>query len=270
MSTGANNAMRSIQKIVEAYPDFEIYENSAEEIHKLTKENYNIIKKLREEIVANLPKDYFFKMVNKPEEAFALKNRILPFQYQIPKKVMNNNLADISTQLTENQSKILELIDTDSFKQIVSDSFLIKVDELPRLFKKTNIVESFALLSALQSQIKVLEYRIIEEFSVTVTNLSFGTTREFVPIVHANTSNLKIGDTYEAEVFAASYRNGNNIKAYADGKEIPVENGIALYTVKPTSIGKKKVTITMVVTNPLTKKNSTYENDFEYDVVDCD
>ncbi|MDZ7937292.1 MAG: hypothetical protein U5M53_03010 [Rhodoferax sp.] len=93
--------------------------------------------------------------------------------------------------------------------------------------------------------------------------------REFVPIVYANTSHLKLGDTYEAEVFAAAYYRGSDMKATVNGKEIPVKDGVAIYTVTPTSVGKKKALVKMYITNPLTKETRSYHQDFEYEVVDC-
>ncbi|MFK7950525.1 MAG: hypothetical protein AB8G11_23260 [Saprospiraceae bacterium] len=279
IGTGCESIIRSIAREVRAYPEFNDYENKAMEIHELTKANYQIIQGLKDAIQNELPETYSnnFYMKGNYDEAFSLKYRIRPFQYRIPKKVMSNHLATepsgqakASEEITQNQVKILELIEVDSFRQIIKDSILVNVEELPQLFKKVNIMEAFSLLSGIQTQIRNAEYQLLTHLSIEVTNqTNRGNYQEFVPIVYANTSNLKIGDTYEAEIFAASYLNVQNTKAYADGKEIPVENGIAVYSVKPTSIGKKKVNIRMEVTNPLTKKTETFKRDFEYDVVNC-
>lgn len=270
IGTGCENIITTITREVEVYPEFKNYEARAMKIHNLTKSNYMIIQGLRDSIISQFPKKYLLKIYDNPDEAFALKNRIRPFQYRIPKKVMSNHLAKASEEIAENQTRILELIEVDSFRQIAKDSILVNVEELPQLFKKVNIMEAFSLLSGIQTQIRNAEYQLMTHLSIEVTNqTNRGNYQEFVPIVYANTSNLKIGDTYEAEIFAATYLKGYNVKAYADDKEIPVENGIAVYSVKPTSIGKKKVNIRMEVTNPLTKKTEKFKWEFDYDVVNC-
>jgi hypothetical protein len=134
-----------------------------------------------------------------------------------------------------------------------------------------SFMESQALLSSIQNRLYIARIRTWEQLACKVEILSRGPNfKEFVPIVYAKTSHLKLGDTHEAEVFSAIYARHPGIRAIADGKEILLKGGIAIYTVTPTSIGKKKAIVIMSITNPLNKKTQKNKSTSEYEVVDCD
>jgi gliding motility-associated protein GldM len=78
------------------------------------------------------------------------------------------------------------------------------------------------------------------------------------------------GDPYEAEIFLTAFAGETSkagISVNVGGKSLSVNNeGKALYKTTPNSIGEKKYTAKISVTNPVTGEVKTYSNDFSYEV----
>jgi hypothetical protein len=268
--TAAENNIRTIRKEAEAYPVTKGIKDTATAIYSIYKDAYNDVQVLRDKVWGALPQDYAKQFHESDETAFSFWNRIRPFHYRVPKQVFNENLTAFCTQIQAKQDSVLSYVDDADFKKTLKDSLFIDVENLPKLLKNVSSLEASALLSSIQNRLCIARTRTTEHLAnkaqMMTKKYEF---REFVPIVYANTSHLKLGDTYEAEVFAAAYYRGSDMKATVNGKKIPVKDGVAIYTVTPTSVGKKKASVKMYITNPLTKKTSGYYREFEYEVVDC-
>ena len=78
------------------------------------------------------------------------------------------------------------------------------------------------------------------------------------------------GDPYEAEIFLTAFAGETSkagISVRVGGQSLPVNNeGKAIYKTTPNSIGEKKYSATISVTNPVTNETKTYSNDFSYEV----
>jgi hypothetical protein len=162
-------------------------------------------------------------------------------------------------------------LDEGDFKWKLEDSLFVDVENVPKLWGGLSFMESQALLSSIENRLYIARIRTWEQLACKVEILSRGPNfKEFVPIVYAKTSHLKLGDTHEAEVFSAIYARHPAIRAIADGKQILAKEGIAIYTVTPTSIGKKKAMEITSIPNPLTNKAQKNKSTSAYEVVDCD
>lgn len=93
---------------------------------------------------------------------------------------------------------------------------------------------------------------------------------KFAVVSSAKKSYLLKDETYEAKIFvsaAAEAGNKTGISISVNGSRLPIDkDGIATYTAKASSLGKKTYTATASVTNPVSGKTDTYKNDFEYEV----
>lgn len=270
IGTAAENNINTIEKEAEAYPVTKGIEDTAWAIYSIYKAAYNDVQVLRDSISRALPEDYILKFYNREEAAFSFWNRIRPFHYRVPKQVFSGNLTAFCTQIQTAQDSVLSYVDDADFRKLLKDSLWVEVENLPKLFKNVSFIEAFALLSSVQNRLMIARTRTTEHLANKAQMMTKKYTfREFVPIVYAKTSHLKLGDTYEAEVFAAAYYRGPDMRATVNGKEIPVKDGVAIYTVTPTSVGKKKASVKMFIINPLTKEAKSFYQEFEYEVVDC-
>jgi len=78
------------------------------------------------------------------------------------------------------------------------------------------------------------------------------------------------GETFETDVFltaSASSASNTGVAISINGQRMPVdENGVAHYSVPTSSVGPKKYTASVTVTNPVTNEVKTYSNEFEFEV----
>ncbi|NJN78130.1 MAG: hypothetical protein HC803_07175 [Saprospiraceae bacterium] len=228
IGTASQNTFRIIEKQVEAYPEHKGIEDTAKLIYEIYRAAYNDVQVLKDEITGGLPEGYFM-MMHESEDAYSLWNRLRPFHYNVPKRVFRTNLADFCKTIQGKQDKILTYIDDGDFKKKLKDSLFVDVENLPELLDDVSFMQSLALLSSIQNRLYIAQTRTLEQLAYKAEQSSSGNNfKEFVPIVYANTSHLKLGDTYEAEVFAAAYSRHPGIKATVDGKEIPVKDGVAI------------------------------------------
>ena len=78
------------------------------------------------------------------------------------------------------------------------------------------------------------------------------------------------GEPYEAEVFLTAFASESSetgISINVGGRNLPINSeGKAFYKTTPNSLGEKKYTASITVTNPVTNEKKTYKNDFSYEV----
>jgi hypothetical protein len=271
IGAASGNVIKSIQIEAKAYPENKGIEDTARLVYEIYSDAYDDVEVLRNDIIRGLPEGYFILMHESREDAYSFWNRLRPFHYNTPKRVFRKKLANFCLTIQGKQDTILSYMDEGDFKQKLKDSLFVDVENLPKLLEGLSFMESQALLSSIQNRLYIARTRTLEQLAYKIEILSRDRDfKEFVPIVYAKTSHLKLGDTYEVEVFLAIYARHPGIRATVNGKEIPVKDGIAIYTVTPTSIGKKKAMVIMSITNPLTKKTQKVKSTFEYEVVDCD
>ena len=80
---------------------------------------------------------------------------------------------------------------------------------------------------------------------------------------------LIVGDTFEAELYLARYSSvvSEDVKMSSNSTDLPMREGVAHYSKIETTTGKKTFTAEAVITNPLTKTQTTRKNVFEYEVL---
>ena len=78
------------------------------------------------------------------------------------------------------------------------------------------------------------------------------------------------GEPYEAEIFLTAFAGESSktgISIRVGNQNLPINSeGKAVYKTTPNSLGEKKYSATISVTNPVTKETETYTNDFSYEV----
>lgn len=270
IGSSAESQINSISKTARAYPQIGGIKDTAKTVYSIYKDVYTDVQILKDSISKKLPKGYLMLMNEDKNAAYSFWNRIRPFHYRIPKEVFQENLTDLCKQIKTKQNTILTYVNDKDLKKELQGSLFVDVEKMPELLKNVNFSEALALLSSIQNRLYIARNKILAQLeSEAEMATKYYEFREFVPIVYAKTSHLKLGDTYEAEVFAAAYSQNPNMKTTVDGKEIPMKDGVAIYTVTPTSVGKKKALVKMFITNPFTRETKSYHQEFEYEVVNC-
>jgi gliding motility-associated protein GldM len=90
---------------------------------------------------------------------------------------------------------------------------------------------------------------------------------KFEVVSAADQSYVIAGERYNTEIFlSASSKNVEDLSVKVNGRELPVEDGVAEYSTAATSTGKKSYTAEISFVNPVTKEETKIEREFTYEV----
>lgn len=270
----ANDAIiKSISKQVEAYPQYEEYETKANEAHKISKEFYEYVKGIREEIIdaaggidpeTKKPKDKKNKDIT---------TRILVDEgrgTELEKKIEETRKkfeALMSVETEEDKKAVAEVMENlaltvdDAYKK--SD----KASWAEYNFKQMPVAAVIPMFTKFQNDAKTSETALLNYFAKKAQGEEI-IFDSFEPVVSAKKGYIIRGEKYTADVFlsASSTQNSGNTRISVNGKSLPVKDGKATYEVTTSSTGTKTYKVKITVTNPLTKETKTFDGEFEYEV----
>ena len=174
------------------------------------------------------------------------------------------------------REKLLALADNDA---VVSESLPLGIEDWQSKagkgkkswadykFRQMPVAAVFPMLRKMQSDAKASASSVLNYLfkKVKGEEIIFDV---FQPVISASKGYVIRGDEYQADVFLSAYSStaGESTKIFVDGRELDIEEGKAIYTAKPSSIGTKKFKVRIDVTNPLTGQTESYDKEFEYEV----
>ena len=269
VGTANDQIIAAIDKTVKAYPKNKIYLEKSQEAHKISKEFYEYVQGIREEIVeaaggidpeTGKPKDKKNKDVT---------TRIL---------VDEGRGAELEKKIKETREKFLALMPADDAKgkKEMETALALDLDKAyeesgstwPEFnFRQMPVAAVIPMFSKFQNDAKTSETALLNYFAKRAegTDIKFDS---FEPVVSAKKGYIIQGEKYEAEVFLSAYskQSSGNTRISAGGQSLTVRDGKGLYTTTPSSTGTKKYTVNISVKNPLTGETKSYKKEFEYEV----
>lgn len=78
---------------------------------------------------------------------------------------------------------------------------------------------------------------------------------------------VTLGETFEAEIMLGAYTTNSTARLQVNGTPLPVENGVATFKVKPSTLGEQSYKATIFITNPMTGEQLSFMKEFNYQVV---
>ncbi len=124
-----------------------------------------------------------------------------------------------------------------------------------RKFENDIKASETTMMSYLANKVGLVEDVKLDQFNVTAS---------------PKKSYIIKGEPYEAEIFLTAFAGETSktgISVRVGNQNLPINSeGKAVYKATPNSLGEKKYTATISVTNPVTKETKTYSNDFSYEV----
>jgi gliding motility-associated protein GldM len=201
-----------------------------------------------------------------------------------PKDIRNKDLTtrwfitegkgkEVKDRIDAFRAELLSLAENDS----TALSGISINTELPQNIKATNWEDSqfkqmpvaaiFPILGQYQSDAKSSTSAVLNYCLKKVSGEEEIRMDQFMPVISAAKGYVIKGDTYEAEVFLSAFSStANNISINAGGQGLSVVGGKGIYKVGTSSPGTKDYTVNISVTNPVTKKATTYTKAFKYEV----
>lgn len=259
--------LKSIAKQADAYknPNNEKYNANAIKAQEIAKEFESYIEQIRNDLFAKAggPNP---KVPGQPKD---IRNKDLT-----TRMFVNEGLGDqIKAKIESTRKDLLALADNDAG---VAASLPLDVEQIPEgtktqswsefKFKQMPVAAIFPILGKMQSDAKNSASAVLGYCQVKVNgeDVKFDA---FQPAVTAPKGYVIAGDTYEAEVFLSAYSTqANNLSISVDGNGLPINQGVAKYSVKTGSTGTKTYKVNISVKNPLTGESKSYSKDFQYEV----
>lgn len=183
---------------------------------------------------------------------------------------------ELQQKIEDTRIKLLEIVENDPG---ITEKLQLKLDmeavEKSKAenwvdfnFKQMPVAAVFPILTKFQNDAKASASTVLNHFLAKVAGADEVKFDAFLPVISAKKAYLLRGETYEADVFLSAYSTsaGDNTKIFVDGANIPVEDGKAVYKKTASSLGTKKFSVKIQVTNPLTEEVKEYSSDFEYEV----
>ncbi len=187
--------------------------------------------------------------------------------------VSPNKIEEIKTELMKFHDGLIHLITDIKDKKIIEDNlFIIKTLKNEAYWNRLKYLPLngiSAQLSALNSQIQSDKIVMLNYFKNQIggTEMICGPT--FRTAIAPKKAALIEGETFEADIYLASYSSspGSNVTFKVNGEPLEIHDGVAHFKSKNQTIGTKTIKAEAIIRNPLTGQTKTTEGSFEYQVL---
>lgn len=187
----------------------------------------------------------------------------------------------LKAKILEYRDKYVAIFDTADIDQYADDIALGIDDTTWKGKKKKSWAEMNFNHMPLQAAIPIIRKFQNDNKNSEATVLNYLATKvganmddvvldKFTVVSAAKKSYVIKGDTYEADIFLSAFAGSDSktgISISVDGRSLPVDaDGIAKYTATASSVGIKKYSANINVTNPVTGETAPFKKEFEYEV----
>ncbi|MCP4122560.1 MAG: gliding motility protein GldM [Bacteroidetes bacterium] len=263
------------KKGAEGDDDATKYAEKSREVQKKSAELSSYINQIKENLIDYTGRDDETGEIENPEEVHRTNTMMLVGMTAEGKEdsdgIPNGKAYELKTKVDETRTAMLDLIPQEDLDEGVYEN----IQEALTLSTETEngedwAIETFdhmpaagvlAMLSQIQADAKTSENKIIDELKklVGLERVEFD---QFKAEIVAPSSYVLRGKPFEARLFlAASSSDNSNISIYANGARLNIDDkGVATYKGNTGSVGEKKITGYISVTN---KKGEETKFDFE-------
>lgn len=239
---------------VKRKPDYKVLVPAAEEIEQVTKDFSSLVYSMNEHLDE---KD--LKAIKDDE----IKSNIIAHRHKIIdaiKKLSDNR----NFRITEEE--IQELVDIHLFPGGNKPPINGKPFD-DYLFENQSIACNKAILAKQKNDALMLA-RIAVNYLAGKIGHTWNGFHIGVVISAPKASFIIKGETFETEIFLSfpSRSEVFPVIIKIDGVKLPVKDGIAIYTVTPTTYGEHTYDVEIIVTNPFNSRQETYRRMFSFEV----
>ena len=133
-------------------------------------------------------------------------------------------------------------------------------------FQKMPVVAVLPILRKFQNDAKVAETNVLNHF-FNQLNINEIKPDRLAAVVAADQSYVIRGEPYRSEIFLSAYSStADNLAVSVDGRPLRVRDGKAVFEGSTSSVGKRRHTARVRVTNPITGEVETYTKEFGFEV----
>jgi len=132
-------------------------------------------------------------------------------------------------------------------------------------FSQKSVARVYPILRRFQNEALISEAAIVNFLASQMGKLEL-TYDNFEVFAQSPKPYIRLGETYEADIMLGAYSSQARFSVSVNGSSLKIVAGKAKYTAKGTSVGEKKYTAKVSVSNPLTGEVETFTKDYYYEV----
>lgn len=259
---------KAINEQADAYSQFEPFRKKASKVRETVASFHKYVGDLKVELTekaGGIGKDGFPKRKSDKD----ITTRFL---------VIEKTGEQLENRILEARKELLALVDDDEIRNQLALNIPLNIEPIPEdsnkktwsefKFKQMPVAAVLPMLTKFQHDAKIAETAILNHFSneISITTM---TPDAFEPVIASNKNYVIRGEEFRGEIFLAAYSStADNISVTVDGRDYPVQNGKAVFTSNPSSIGARNHKMKIKLKNPLTGEVKSFEKNFSYEVGD--
>lgn len=184
--------------------------------------------------------------------------------------------AEIEAKIKETRDALLATLNAEDRKE-VENTLALNIEEIPAGTKSKNWVEYkfkqmpvaavVPFFRKLQADAKMSQTTILNLIFKKIggKDIKFD---KFLVSIAPNTGYVIEGEKFSADIALAAYSSnpGVGVSISANGAGLPVKEGVAHYETTASGIGKKTLSASASIKNPLTGQTETVKRDYSWEV----
>jgi gliding motility-associated protein GldM len=191
-----------------------------------------------------------------------------------------NRGVELETKINETRAKYLALVSDPKERADLEKQIALGVETMEEIskvskaktwseykFKQMPVAAVMPLFTKLRADAKNSETSLLNYFAdkVNIKEIKFD---GFKVAIAPKNGYIIQGEKFEADVYLAAYSTnpGSGVSISVNGGGIATKDGVGHYTATAGELGKKKVTASASIKNPMTGETKTVNGEFEYEV----
>ncbi|MEK7254558.1 MAG: hypothetical protein AAB316_07430, partial [Bacteroidota bacterium] len=156
---------------------------------------------------------------------------------------------ELQKKVLETRDQLLALLEKPEDRQRLAGNIPLKINEIPAssdkktwaqfTFQQMPVAAVMPILTKFQNDVKVAETVILNHFAEQMNIVV--KPDQFTPVIATDRNYVIRGEEFRGEIFLAAYSSSaDNLSVSVDGRPLSVQDGKAVFTAHPSSIGEKK------------------------------
>ncbi|MDX1685086.1 MAG: GldM family protein [Saprospiraceae bacterium] len=273
----------SVEEGAKKKPEFEKYANNIGPLHDVTENLTGYIEELKDRLIDMAGNengevdegDYIVK--GDKRKLKGEKNKDVTTRVLINQGVGE----ELKQKIEQAQEEYLSLVDSSARETFREQQMPLKIDDeswrsvrdknswAEFNFKQMPLQATLPIFTKFQNDAKATEAAILNMWNDTVGGRDVVLDR-FQVFSSPKKAYVIKGETYETEISlgaSASKESNTGVEISVNGRPLEVnDEGSAEWSIRPTSVGVKKYTAEVKVTNPVTGEVQEFERQFEFEV----
>lgn len=267
-----NTLVQTIKKNAEKDPEaYQKYVDQIPEVKAITSDLINYIDQLKSEMI-ELSGGYIMKDGKKALKGYKNKNVTSRFL------VIEGRGEELKEKILGTRNELISMV-PDSMQADIAKKLTLRIDDQTWreaegekkswsgfMFRRMPLQAVLPMLTKFKNDAKSSEAVILNKYLEIIggTEIVFD---NYKVVSSPEKSYIILGETFKTDVFmTATTSTTEGLEIFVNGRSLPIKDGVATYTARPTSTGVNSYTAMVKVTNPVTGEVTQAKETYKYEV----